>query len=68
MVVRVQVHRVGLLPRGLGPVSHHCGISGPLKQASAAEIERAMICIATSADDLERISGGLREATGRFQV
>jgi methyl-accepting chemotaxis protein len=35
---------------------------------AAAEIERAMMGIATSADDLERISGGLREAAGRFQV
>jgi methyl-accepting chemotaxis protein len=35
---------------------------------AAAEIERAMMGIATSADDLERISGGLREATSRFQV
>jgi methyl-accepting chemotaxis protein len=35
---------------------------------AAAEIERAMMDIATSADDLERISGGLREAAGPFQV
>ena len=35
---------------------------------AAAEIERAMTGIATSAEDLERISTGLREAAGRFKV
>jgi methyl-accepting chemotaxis protein len=35
---------------------------------AASEIERAMAGITASADDLERISGGLREAAGRFQV
>jgi methyl-accepting chemotaxis protein len=35
---------------------------------AAAEIERALMGIAISADELERISGGLREAAGRFQV
>jgi methyl-accepting chemotaxis protein len=35
---------------------------------AAGEIERAMRGIAASAEDLERISGGLREAAGRFRV
>jgi methyl-accepting chemotaxis protein len=35
---------------------------------AAADIERAMLGIAASAEDLDRISGGLRQAAGRFQV
>jgi methyl-accepting chemotaxis protein len=35
---------------------------------AAADIDRAMAGIATSANDLERMSGSLREAAGRFQV
>ena len=36
--------------------------------SAAAEIVNTMGGIASSADDLERISGGLREAAGRFYV
>jgi methyl-accepting chemotaxis protein len=35
---------------------------------AAGEIERVMRGIATSAEELDRISGGLRQAAGRFQV
>jgi methyl-accepting chemotaxis protein len=35
---------------------------------AAADIERAMLGIAASAEDLDHISGGLRQAAGRFRV